>query len=184
MAQQLVREGVEPPLVCLFDVYWPPPRFIPYGLGCWLMRLPRTIGLYASHEPRQRFYDTCRRSWYWLGRFVQMALPFLRPPSGPDCGEGEELVDFVRQLSESQPAGIWRYQPRPYPGRVGAFLAARTGTWPFRDRRPMWRAVAKGGFDIYVVPGEHHRALEEPTAAGAADALRRFIDSYLEELGP
>jgi thioesterase domain-containing protein len=41
----------------------------------------------------------------------------------------------------------------------------------------MWRKAARGGFDIFVVPGEHHHAFEEPDAAGVAEILRRFIDS-------
>jgi hypothetical protein len=176
MARQLVREGVAPPAVCLFDVYWPPPRFLPYGLACWLMRLPRTIGLYAAAEPRQRFVNICRRSCYWLARLTRLALPFLRDDRD-DHKADDELVGYIEQLSDSQPQGIWRYDPRVYEGRVGAFLSADTGTWPFRDRRPMWRKAARGGFDIFVVPGEHHHAFEEPDAAGVAEILRRFIDS-------
>jgi acyl-CoA synthetase (AMP-forming)/AMP-acid ligase II/thioesterase domain-containing protein len=181
MAQQLVREGVAPPPVCLFDVYWPPPGFLPYGPACWLMRLPRTLGLYAAERPRERFVHVCRRSWFWLGKLAGIGRRSTDAETGPL--EGDELAGYIRQLAESQPAGIWRYRPLPYPGRVGAFLSADTGVWPFPRQRLRWEAVAGGGFDVVVIPGEHHHALEEPHAAAAARALRRFMDSAGGEAG-
>jgi hypothetical protein len=148
------------------------------------MRLPRTLGLYAAHTPRERFGRVCYRACFWTGRLAAALVPAGLRPATDDAAEEDEMVSHIRRLSQSQPVGVWRYRPQPYVGPVAAFLSQDTGTWPLPDRRPLWRAVSEGGFDLIVIPGEHHHALEEPHAAGAARALRRFIDSVLGGRGP
>ena len=61
-----------------------------------------------------------------------------------------------------------------YPGRITYFWANDAGT-SFDDNRLAWSTVARGGFDLHRVPGDHATMREEPHIAVIADRLQSML---------
>ena len=167
MAQRLLAQGERVPLLALFDVDFPLPRFVPTPLAVLLLRAPREVARLRRLAWRERLARLCDRGGDWARRL----LPFghRRRDDGRDTG-------LALDLSPAARVGVWRYRPRPFDGRIAAFAAAGTPTWPRHDRRLVWRRVALGGWEVHSVPGDHESALAEPHVAESAAKLRDCID--------
>ncbi len=71
---------------------------------------------------------------------------------------------------------IAAYDVKPYPGQLTVFKAERS--WGPMDLG--WHALAKGGLDLEVLPGDHYSMVHEPDVAHLAEQLRLRID-FVEE---
>lgn len=74
----------------------------------------------------------------------------------------------------------WRprdYAPRPYPGRVTLFKARDSGLRPYLESDLSWSNVARGGVDIYEIPGDHVTMLAKPQVA----LLTRQLNACLKQ---
>jgi thioesterase domain-containing protein len=71
-----------------------------------------------------------------------------------------------------------QYAPaRVYPGKI-TFFWARDAKRDFEDNRLAWRKLARGGFDLHVVPGAHTTMREEPHVAELAAKLRTCLEKF------
>jgi thioesterase domain-containing protein len=70
-----------------------------------------------------------------------------------------------------------RYRPRPYPGRLTLFWAAYVprplGGVP--DTRDGWVQLARGGVEVYRVPGDHVMLIVEPRVHQLGYVLRQVV---------
>jgi thioesterase domain-containing protein len=171
MACQLTAMGESVPLVALFDVDFPPPRWLPGLLGVWLLRLPRQWARFRSLGPGERSGFLRRWAGVWAARIRQR---LRRRAPGP--GAGAELEARLAPLRDV----AWRYRPQPWNGRIAALLPADSLTWPDRDRRLDWRRMARGGWEVRAIPGVHEDALLEAHSAAAAEVLKGCIERALD----
>jgi amino acid adenylation domain-containing protein len=73
-------------------------------------------------------------------------------------------------------AGL-RYSPRPFAGRICLFRATeRPAGAGETDPELGWSDLARGGIEIYNVPGRHSRLLLRPAVQVVADRLRTCLD--------
>ncbi|HYL05686.1 MAG TPA: AMP-binding protein, partial [Thermoanaerobaculia bacterium] len=63
-----------------------------------------------------------------------------------------------------------RYRPAPYPGRLTLVLASRREA--ATDPAASWAALAGGGAEIELLPGDHYAIVRPPVVALLAQALR------------
>jgi acyl-CoA synthetase (AMP-forming)/AMP-acid ligase II/thioesterase domain-containing protein len=175
MAQQLRAQGESVPLLALFDVHYPPPRFIPAPLAGVVLRLPRTLSRFRSLGVAQKWAYVRRVATSLAkgsgaaltGKPAAGSVPARRVTSPP---EGAGLAFF-----EPGEESLWRYRPQPYRGRMALFLAQQTARWPFHDDRLGWRQVAAGGYHVFTVPGDHQGSLREPHVRAVAEKLRTCL---------
>jgi len=69
-----------------------------------------------------------------------------------------------------------KYDPavKNYPGRITYFWA-RDAESTFEDNRLAWAKLARGGFDLYEVPGDHGTMREEPNVGTLAEKLKVIL---------
>ena len=87
-----------------------------------------------------------------------------------------QWLRHAQLLIRAHGRAVARYRLRRYPGRIVQFFARDTSVARLRDSRLDWGQVAGGGFDVYVVPGDHHHMLEEPDVQPLARQLRACLD--------
>jgi hypothetical protein len=54
----------------------------------------------------------------------------------------------------------------------------------YEDRRLAWSLLATSGFEVRLVPGNHHTMIEEPHAQVLARELRKYLDRIQEPRSP
>jgi acyl-CoA synthetase (AMP-forming)/AMP-acid ligase II/thioesterase domain-containing protein/acyl carrier protein len=178
IAQRLRAQGESVPLLVLCDVNYPPPPALPAPLHRFLVQLPRTMAKLRKLDRRQQLAYALERSKVWAGRALR-ALIARAGHRRRDSFDGKPAAGLGRQLKGlpgTWRGGVWRYWPRPYPGRMVLLLAADTVFWPYRDRRLCWRRLAAGPCEVHIVPGAHQDSLREPHVRFAADKLKACLD--------
>jgi thioesterase domain-containing protein/acyl carrier protein len=70
-----------------------------------------------------------------------------------------------------------RYRPKPYPGRITLFKAAEHEAVFGPDPEMGWGRVARGGVEVYEVPGDHMTILDEPRLAKLVERLQVCLDA-------
>jgi amino acid adenylation domain-containing protein len=71
-----------------------------------------------------------------------------------------------------------RYRPRDYPGRIAFFVSsARVDRAPDQStpKWECWREMARGGFEIHVIPGDHKTIFDEPNVEFLRQELRECL---------
>jgi amino acid adenylation domain-containing protein len=91
--------------------------------------------------------------------------------SRPDLND--PLVQTV--LANLEAEKNYRPSVRDYPGRITYFWAKDAGSG-YDDNRLAWKRLARGGFDLYQVPGDHATMREEPHVATLVEKLRPILD--------
>ena len=98
-------------------------------------------------------------------------------------GRTPELTDEEEMLldEDSNPRALqfYRYRPRPFAGRITLF---ENEAWHRDHPDSEWAAVATGGLEVEVVPGDHRTYLVEHLDV-VADRLRARLDA-LTVAGP
>jgi thioesterase domain-containing protein len=69
-----------------------------------------------------------------------------------------------------------RYKPRPYPGRVVYFRTRDTAPHQCRDPYASWDRLARGGLEIYDIPGTHGDLLRPPHVKGVAEQFKVVLE--------
>ena len=82
----------------------------------------------------------------------------------------------VKRVNRNNMRALRRYIPKPYPGRVTLLWADERPADP-TDRRLGWRALASGGLDVRVIPGDHSSMMKEPHVQVLAQELRSALDA-------
>jgi nonribosomal peptide synthetase DhbF len=159
MAVQLVAQGERVGLLVLFDA--------PAILRPWrALRLMEDLGKLASFlrrwaggDPEARFADMLRKiKGRSRGLVDELPLPAIQAIRGE--------VAYSLPLEQA----IDRYRPRVYPCRIT--LARPTdGFRDPRDSVEIWRLLARGGLEVWDVPGNHVTMFEEPNVQTLAGRL-------------
>ena len=96
----------------------------------------------------------------------QMPSPPATPPPA-----GDRLAAVERAGAEA----MFAYRPRPYPGRLVHFRAARRRPGePLRPEQP-WVDLAEEGAEVHVVPGDHVSMHQRPHVETLAQRLKRLL---------
>ena len=161
VARQLIALGEEVRLLTLFDTFLP---------KVVRLRFPRNL----------RFRIHVAAAWWLLSRgrvrdtgaFISQTIKDLTvrflparkqaPPSLPAIPSSIEEV--LRETAAS-------YEPQPYNQRIVFLQGADQPIALHLGSRLGWADVAKGGLDLYVVPGDHASLLHRPHAATVAETL-------------
>ncbi len=118
------------------------------------------------------------------------------PGQLPDRGKDGELARSEMERGEAEPEGrqrllaviranveaMYAYEPRPYPGKAIFFRADDRGTDPPHPERP-WIELARGGTEIYPVPGDHVSLHARPHVAAVAARLARCLRETAQKAG-
>ena len=67
----------------------------------------------------------------------------------------------------------WRYQPRPFGGRMVLFQSTETPRGSYWQYERGWRDLAHGGLDVIWLTGSHLGMFEEPNVTGMAEHIRQ-----------
>ncbi len=78
---------------------------------------------------------------------------------------------------------LMRYEPRKYPGRINLFRASQRLTETPSDPTEGWRALAAGGVELHVTPGDHYTMINMPHARVLAERLGACIEATLGAAG-
>jgi acyl-CoA synthetase (AMP-forming)/AMP-acid ligase II/thioesterase domain-containing protein/acyl carrier protein len=83
-----------------------------------------------------------------------------------------------RRVERANERARGRYTPAAYPGRIVLFMSEEGPSWPsFDPQSPYgWGALAGGGLDFYLVPGNHAGILREPHVRLVAEKMRFYLD--------
>jgi thioesterase domain-containing protein len=65
---------------------------------------------------------------------------------------------------------------KDYPGRITYFWASDAES-SFDDNRLAWEKLARGGFEVHRVPGDHATMREEPNVAVLVEKLKPALDA-------
>ncbi len=159
MAQQVRAAGEEIGLLLLIDSEYPgdPPfqRVRDYGvfLADWhageLMRL----------QPPQRW-------------------PYIREKAGKGfrrlssrAPAEDSLSRAVEKIRAANLRALLAYRAQPYDGKVTLFWSSEAAARCYEDLRLAWSAVAEGGLEVHVIPGNHLTMVEPPHLALLASEL-------------
>jgi amino acid adenylation domain-containing protein len=173
MARQLAAAGSEVALLAMIDVA-PPERSLPLEmepgseLSYFLADLRGLAG--RGLEAAAEAADPPATIEALLERAeVRAALP-------PDTGAEQvrELFAVFRANLEA----LLRYRPRPYGGRLTLIRAEDTAA-DSADGFHGWTALAGGGTEIHVLPGDHYSLLQAPQVAALSALLEAAIERAL-----
>jgi amino acid adenylation domain-containing protein/non-ribosomal peptide synthase protein (TIGR01720 family) len=85
------------------------------------------------------------------------------------------------RLDDANWRAVLSYQFRPYPGKVALIRSSRTAVRRKNDWHLRWSEYAAGGFEWYVVPGDHRSMLREPHVRALAERVRACLDEACAE---
>ncbi len=192
VAQRLLAEGQEVPLLVMFD----------HGA----YNVP-----YDNHQPQLQ--ATASRALRFGRNFPRWLRTFSRLPSGQITGrvrrkvrlalknargrfQGEtaapplieatdmldyadELPDHRLRLLQAHYQAIVNYHPGRYPGRITLFQAHSQPLFSTYDPDVGWKQLAEGGVEVHIIPGSHEEIFKEPNVQIMADLLRKCIETAI-----
>jgi amino acid adenylation domain-containing protein len=173
MAQQLLASGQEAALLVLFDA---PPLTLREHRQGFVRRSSKRVGKlvtllrrWTSGDPAVRFGDVLRTVRNRAGRLIDdLPLPVARRIAG------EAAMDLIpKQL-------IDRYEPRDYPGQIKLVRPIENAAGPDWDPARSWGSLARGGLDVWDVPGNHVSMFEKPNVQILAARLRPHLEEANE----
>jgi amino acid adenylation domain-containing protein len=177
MAQQLLGQGQQVALLALLDS-------VAAGAGEELKLNDESLfRMFANNLGRRfgvEFADLSGRTLdEQLSQLRRRAVELNALPASMDMRQMHGLFRSFKDIIEA----VMRYEPRNYPGRVNLFRAeqrlARTPT----DPTDGWGALAAGGVEMHVMPGDHFTMISMPHARPLADRLSVCIEAALAAAG-
>jgi thioesterase domain-containing protein/acyl carrier protein len=158
MAQQLHCQGHAVPLLAMFDA----PARIPL-----LARVRGSLAHFMNSTLRERLA--------FLREKIRTRLTEEAWMVGLQAGRlfPGERTHTPRDVRKANVRASRDYVLRPYPGRVTVFRATET-TPGYEDPRLGWGRFARGGVDVYEVPGNHSSLVEEPHVQALASKVKRL----------
>ena len=153
------------------------------------------VAIIDNAAPRQRPLRTQLSRWTAKIRYHCSALGLLRLHEWPAyvLGLGKRISQRALSVAEHGPAKrqhSWhmervnaaindsrkRYMPGPYAGKVDYFCVAQVKEIGLPLPHLGWIDLARGGLQVYVVPGWHSHMLREPFVRALAPILRACLD--------
>jgi thioesterase domain-containing protein len=74
-------------------------------------------------------------------------------------------------ITDTYDKAVLSYRPKPYHGKL-TVLKAETSWGP---KEMGWTALAQGGLNVQVVPGDHYNMIKEPNVGRIAEHLARLV---------
>jgi thioesterase domain-containing protein/acyl carrier protein len=177
MAQQLNAVGEEVGMLGLLDTYgysymryrrvwrW----FVDQAKG--LLRAgPRGLVPYLRIRGQAAKRIVARRIWWNKQRRNAVLGGGL-----PEARGYAEGMKFMKALAS--------YDPKPYDGKISLFRAHEQPAGVVPDRALGWGSLAKGGIEIYDVPGGHETLIEEPYVDKLAVPFNKALNARLDAPG-
>jgi thioesterase domain-containing protein len=174
MAQQLHAQGEGVALLGMLDTY----QFTYYTdmskkLLYKLKKAVRITNLHIQEIRRSR-----RRLSYIWGRikskYLRVAYAFYHF-TGRDLPPSLAAVEHLNWFS------VRHYKPAPYPGSLVLFRAMNQESHESGDYLLGWGGLAKGGIEVYDIPGTHEEMGWEPNVRVLARAIDRCLDKAQAE---
>jgi amino acid adenylation domain-containing protein len=183
MAQQLVADGDRVAVLAMFDTVLLnslPAKLMPTGLEKFRNEFIRSLLVIrkwfriSSDQKTERLSDVVKA----FRDRIKAKLTGKRFIS-PGEIEGEErkaaMPESHRIVHEANAAADKSYIAKPYPGKVTLFNARERQWSDLINPLPIWKKMALGGVESINVPGKHYSILDEPNAAGLAEALESVL---------
>jgi amino acid adenylation domain-containing protein len=177
MAQMLVQEGEEVPVLAMFN--GPSPSWIRAWAAPDNQPSRRGGRVAQARGPRPAVHLRIARAApaFFRGSarevIVRLALATRRP-----LPERLRENHFLRLNAKAERA----YEPRTYPGRIWIFY----GQGLYEDPNLGWGGLAEGGLETYAIPGEHsnnRQMMNEPYVHFVGDRLRTILAGGLSSAG-
>ncbi|MEW5631253.1 amino acid adenylation domain-containing protein [Streptomyces hydrogenans] len=171
MAGLLTAAGEEAALVVMLDTGMPPylgeeqPDRAAL-LGGFVHDL---AGLSGAPAPG---YDEAAVRGLTPDRQDEALLDLLEGAGLVPAGIREDLRDRIR-VFEANTRALLRHRPGPVDGRLVLLSASRQ---PRRLATRPWRLLARGGFELHTVPGDHHSMMRQPHLTTLAESLQGVLD--------
>jgi thioesterase domain-containing protein/acyl carrier protein/NRPS condensation-like uncharacterized protein len=128
---------------------------------------------------RKRFFEG------WVDKlhlFVLQHSPMAFHAPSLAMPESQGIMFFnLRRLEKAHHQARIQYKPRPYTGCITIFRATEQPPGFYRDRNFGWSEIAKGGLEIYDVPG-HHSSITQSNIL--AQKLKDCLDGTQPPLKP
>jgi amino acid adenylation domain-containing protein len=163
MARQLEAEGREVTLLAMIDVSRPrtdSEELDPRLELAWFVHDLRGLTGLSGPGPVQLPADT-------LDALLEMEE--VRAMLPPEIGLGQLRELFA--LFRANLRALTTYRPCPYGGRLTLVRAVETAAALPADTDQSWSALATGGAEIHLLPGDHYALLTPAGAAAVADLL-------------
>ena len=166
MAQQLVAQSQQPPLVVLFDTFCtsqPMTHVSAKELALFCKSIWSAL-LKLSRTPAPGRHAYLARTAKVLVKGIQRRLRHARLP---------RALKKVRRACEQ---AAREYVPQAYPGRVILFRSRERPLLQFRDPHAAWSRYAAHELEIHEVDGNHDDILLEPQIRLVAEQLKACLD--------
>ncbi|MEV4937177.1 amino acid adenylation domain-containing protein [Streptomyces zaomyceticus] len=171
MAGQLTAAGEQVALVVMLDTGMPPylGKELPDRadlLGGFVHDLAGLAGVPAPAYDRAALRDLApdRQDEALLDLLERAALV----PEGIRDDMRERIGVF-----EANTRALLRHRPGPVDGRL-VLLSARQQ--PRRPKTRPWRLLARAGFELHTVPGDHHTMLQQPHLTTLVESLSGVLE--------
>ncbi|MFZ0297341.1 MAG: amino acid adenylation domain-containing protein [Candidatus Sulfotelmatobacter sp.] len=161
MAQQLVAQGEEPPIVVLFDTLCAAARETPFSQKLTSFSSPLLNILRTSGLERRAYLSRVAKAPL---RAIQWGLHVAKLPRK------------VRKVRNACLEAARYYAPRAYPGRVILFRSSREPLGGVGDPYAGWSEYLADGLQICEVKSNHDNILLEPQVQLVAEQLRTCLN--------
>lgn len=91
------------------------------------------------------------------------------------------LPEGLQTVQQATKQARKRYCPQPYPGKVIYFRASKRPPGICRDPLVGWEGMAKGGFEVFEIPGSHTDIVKSPKLAKVLKLCLRQAQSNPDE---
>jgi thioesterase domain-containing protein len=138
----------------------------------------------ASFTFAMRALPWKHKALYLYERVVELRrkLGAPRPAKIPPPEPPEDLTPALKAVEAANYQARARYRHEPYAGRITYF---RSNRWWISI--PLFRElsrVARGGWEVYDVPGHHRNLMEPPNVQYLAKAMRRALAKAYVRIDP
>jgi thioesterase domain-containing protein len=114
-----------------------------------------------------------------LSQLRQRAVELNALPSGMDTRQVRGLFRSFKDNVEA----LMQYETRQYPGRINLFRPQHQLAEMSLDPTAGWNALAAGGVELHVTPGDHYSMINLPHARVLAGRLGACIEAALVAAG-
>jgi thioesterase domain-containing protein/acyl carrier protein len=192
MAQQLRAQGERVAMVALLDSQLRHPSDVkPTSRWNFLRNLILDIPAWLMGS-----LELNRSQWVDLVRLkIRIARARKAVSSGSDINLQNRAANIIREMGDffhfseqhykiarSQSRALRNYKPQAYPGRLTLFKARMQPLFSSHTPDKGWKAVAAGGLEVRVVPGNQLAMLKEPHVQVLAEQLRTCLNRALTEV--
>jgi len=161
MAQQLVAQGEEPPVVVLFDTLCATARESSFSQKLTSFSSPLRNILRISGAEKRAYLSRVATAPL---RAIQWGLHVAKLPAK------------VRKVRNACLRAARYYVPRAYPGRVILFRSSREPLGGVADPYAGWNEYLANGFQVCEVKSNHDNILLEPQVQLVAEQLRTCLN--------